>query len=157
MEHLDEAARHRENLALADLVGFLGEMLLIAGIVVLLLGGYGYEKDRQERLAMIKTVGTITEEYVHGGAYYVVYEADGATHEALMDYERGKLNVGDQVDIRYHPEYYNDVRFDGPKDLYMKILGYGALGFVLGGLALFTKVYLRHRDANPWHREEYEA
>lgn len=154
MEHMDEAARHRENLALADLVQFLGEMLLIAGIVALLLGGYGYEKDRRERFAMGTAVATVTEEYVHGGAYYITYQADGAAHEALMSYPKGTLNIGDQVNIRYDYEWYNDVRQDAPKPLYLNILGLGTLGLALGGLALFGQLYLKRRDANPWHREE---
>ena len=149
-----EAARHRENLALADLIRFFGGMLLMAGIVFLLLGAFGYEKDRKERNAMGQAVATVTEEYVHGGAYYVTYEADGAAHEALMDYPSGKLNVGDQVAIRYDYEWYNDVRRDAPKDMYVTILAYGALGLVLGGIAMFGQMYLKGRDYNPWQNGE---
>ena len=154
MEHRSEAAQHREDAALADLIKFFGGMLLMAGIAFLLLGAYGYEKDRKERYAMGQAVATVTEEYVHGGAYYVVYEADGATHEALMDYPKGTLNLGDQVAIRYDLTWYNDVRQDAPKPLYMTILAYGALGLVLGGIAMFGQVYLKGRHYDPWRNEE---
>ena len=151
MEDMSDSAKYNEAAAVADLVKFLGGMLLMASILFLVLGGIGYEQDRRVRYAMIKTVGTVTGEYEYGGAYYVIYEADGTAHEALMDYYKGKLNVGDQVDIRYHPEYYNDVRYDGPKAIHMKILGYAALGLCLGGLTMLGQLYLRNKHANPWH------
>ena len=152
----DEAARRREALAMADLIKFLGGMLLMASIAVLLLGAFGYEKDRRERNAMGKAVATVTEEYEHGGAYYIVYEADGAAHEALMGYPKGTLSVGDQVTIRHDPVCYSDVRLDGPKAMYVNTLAYGALGLTLGVLAQFGQVYLRGKHANPWHEGEEE-
>ena len=154
MENNDAAARHKDDLALADLVGFLGGMVLIAGIVFLLLGGYGFEKDRQERKAMGQAVATVTEEYVYGGAYYIVYEADGASHEALMICEKGKLDIGDQVAIRYDYEWYNDVRQDAPKRIYARILTWASLGVGLGVAAMFGKAYLKTRNANPWDDDE---
>ena len=154
MENNEAIERRKNDLALADLVGFLGGMVLIASIVFLLLGGIGFEQDRRGRTAMGRAVATVTEEYVHGGAYYVVYQADGAAHEALMSYEKGKLNVGDQVTIRYDRDWYNDVRLDAPKAMYVRILTWSALGLVLGGIALFGKAYLKTRSANPWDDDE---
>ena len=154
MENKEAIERRKNDLALADLVGFLGGMVLIAGIVFLLLGGIGFEQDRRERAAMGRAVATVTEEYVHGGAYYIVYEADGASHEALMTLEKGKLNVGDQVAIRYDREWYNDVRQDAPKRLYVRILTWASLGVGLGVAAMFGKAYLKTRNANPWDDDE---
>lgn len=154
MEHRNDSTQHKEDAALADIIRFLGGMLLIAGIAILLLGAFGYEQDRKERNAMGRAVATVTGEYVHGGAYYVVYEADGAAHEALMDYPNGKLNPGDQVAIRYDYTWYNDVRQDGPKPLYVTILACGALGLALGGVAMFGQSYLKGRNYDPWQNEE---
>ena len=154
MNEMNDAARQREAAAMADLVKFLAGMLMMANIAFLLLGAYGFEKDRQARNAMGKAVATVTEEYVHGGAYYVTYEADGAAHEALMDYKKGKLSVGDQVAIRYDYEWYNDVRQDAPKAMYVNALAWATLGLALGGLGMFWQAHLRIKDDNPWHDEE---
>lgn len=154
MENKEAIERRKNDLALADLVGFLGGMVLIAGIVFLLLGGIGFEQDRRERAAMGRAVATVTEEYVHGGAYYVVYQADGAAHEALLAYEKGQLNPGDQVDILYDRDWYNGVRLDAPKAMHVRILTWSALGLVLGGVALFGKAYFKTRSANPWDDDE---
>ena len=107
MEHMDEAARHREAVALAELIKVFAGMFLMAAVGCLLLGGYGFDRDRKARSAMEKAVATVTEEYVHGGAYYVIFEADGETHEALMGYKKGTLNIGDQVAILYDPATYH--------------------------------------------------
>lgn len=154
MEQNDAAARHRDDVALADLIRFLGGMALMASLAFLLLGGYGFLRDRQERLAMGRATATVTEEYVHGGAYYIVYEADGAPHEALMTCEKGRLDIGDQVAIRYDYEWYNDVRQDAPKRLYVRILTWASLGFALGVAAMFGQAYLKARNANPWDDTE---
>lgn len=153
-DRLDEAARHRENVALAELVKIFAGMLLMAAVGCLLLGAYGYDRDRRARNAMEKAVATVTEEYVHGGAYYVIFEADGETHEALMGYEKGKLSIGDQVAVLYDPVTYLDVRTDAsiPQPLY--VLAAGALCLALGGIGMFGQIYLRGKHANPWHEGE---
>ena len=103
---------------------------------------------------MIPAVATVTEEYVHGGAYYVTYEVDGTAYEALLSYSKGKLNAGDQVPILYDPEWYRGVRQDKPKTQCMNILGFSALGLALGGLAMFWQAHLRIKHDNPWHDVE---
>ena len=67
MDTLNEAARQRENLALAALVKTFGVILLVAGMVVLLLGSFAFDRDRRSRNAMSKAMATVTEEYIHGG------------------------------------------------------------------------------------------
>ena len=151
MEHMDEAARHREAVALAELLKIFAGMFLMAAVGCLLLGGYGFDRDRKARNAMEKAVATVTEEYVHGGAYYVIFEADGETHEALMGYKKGTLNIGDQVAILYDPATYLDVRTDAPLAQPLYVLAAGGLCLALGGIGMFGQVYLRGRHANPWH------
>ena len=72
-----EGSRRADDLALAGLVRFFGVMLLAAGIGGILLGAYAFDNDRKARDAMEPVVAVITEAYVHGGAYYIAYEADG--------------------------------------------------------------------------------
>ena len=127
MEHMDEAARHREAVALAELLKIFAGMFLMAAVGCLLLGAYGFDRDRKARNAMEKAVATVTEEYVHGGAYYVIFEADGETHEALMGYKKGTLNIGDQVAILYDPATYLDVRTDAPLAQPLYVLAAGGL------------------------------
>ena len=154
MEHMDEAARHREAVALAELLKIFAGMFLMAAVGCLLLGGYGFDRDRKARNAMEKAVATVTEEYVHGGAYYVIFEADGETHEALMGYKKGTLNIGDQVAILYDPATYLDVRTDAPLAQPLYVLAEGGLCLALGGIGMFGQVYLRGKHANPWHEGE---
>lgn len=154
MERMDEAARHREAVALADLLKIFAGMFLMAAVGCLLLGAYGYDRDRRARSAMEKAVAVVTENYVHGGAYFVTYEADGETHEALMGYEKGTLNIGDRVDILYDPNEYSDVRTDAPIPQPLYVMAAGGLCLALGGIGMFGQVYLRGKHANPWHEEE---
>ena len=58
MEHMDEAARHREAVALAELIKVFAGMFLMAAVGCLLLGGYGFDRDRKVRNAMEKAVAT---------------------------------------------------------------------------------------------------
>ena len=154
MEYRDEAARHREAVALAELIKIFAGMFLMAAVGCLLLGAYGFDRDWRARKAMEKAVATVTEDYVHGGAYFVVYEADGAFHEALMGYEKGTLNIGDQVAILYDPNEYSDVRTDAPKPQPLYVLAAGGLCLALGGIGMFGQIYLRGKHANPWHEGE---
>ena len=153
MDTLNEAARQRENLALAALVKTFGVILLVAGMVVLLLGAFAFDRDRRSRNAMSKAMATVTEEYIHGGAYYITYEADGATHEALLAYEKGNLNAGDRAEILYDPLEYGNVRTDAPASTPIKIVAGGVLGLATGGLFLFLQAFLKRRLDNPWHDE----
>ena len=146
-----EKDRHADNLALAGLVRLLGGMLLTAGVACLLLGAFAFDRDRRVREAMGQALATVTAAYVHGGAYYVAYEADGTVHEALMAYEGKPLAPGDQVPIRYDLAAYEGVRPDTPATQPLLVLSGGVLCAVLGGLAMFGQVYLKGRDANPWH------
>lgn len=154
MEHMDEAARHRENVALAGLLKYLAELLLIAAVGCLLLGAFLYDKDAKERHAMGEAVATVTEEYVHGGAWYITYEADGIVHEALLPYEKGTLQAGDQLDILYDPEWYGNTRLPAIAREPLLFLGGGALGAALAILALFGQAHLRNKDDNPWQEGE---
>ncbi len=156
MNTMDEAAQHKEAVALAELVKIFGGMLLMAAIAALLLGAYGYDKDRRVRNAMEKTVATVTENYVHGGAYFVLYEADGRIYEALLGYEKGTLNIGDPVEILYDPNEYSNVRTDEPIPEPLYVLAAGALCLALGGIGMFGQAYLRGKHANPWHEEGEE-
>ena len=113
MEKNERAARRSDTLALASLIRFLAGMVLTAGLGCLLLGGYAYYRDRQVRSAMGRAVAVVTGEYVHGGAYYVTYPADGAVHEGLMGYD-GKLAVGSELPILYERGLYGNVRTDTP-------------------------------------------
>lgn len=151
MNNMDEAAQHRENVALAELVKIFAGMLLMAALGCLLLGAYGYDRDRKVRNAMEEAVATVTEEYVHGGAYFVTFEADGETHEALMGYKKGTLSPGDQVDILYDPATYLDVRTNAPRPEPLYVLAAGVLCLALGGLGMFYQIHLRNRSSNPWH------
>ena len=151
MEHRNEGAQHRENVALAELIKILAGMLLMAAVGCLLLGAYGYDRDRRVRNTMEKTVAMVTADYVHGGAYFVVYEADGQTHEALLGYEKGTLRLGDRVEILYDPNEYADVRTDEPMPQSLYVLAAGALCLALGGAGMFGQAYLRGKHANPWH------
>ena len=139
MEHLDEAAQHREAVALAELIKIFAGMFLMAAVGCLLLGGYGFDRDRRARNAMEKAV---------------VYEADGELHEALMGYEKGTLNIGDQVAILYDPNEYADVRTDAPIPQPLYVLAAGGLCLALGGIGMFGQVYLKGKYANPWHDGE---
>jgi hypothetical protein len=98
-------------------------------------------------------VAVITEAYVHGGAYYIAYEADGAHHEALLSYEGRPLAVGAQVPIRYDPAVYESVRADAPAAEPLLYLGVGGLLSVLGGAAVAGQSYLKGRGENPWAGE----
>lgn len=153
MEHRDEAAQHRENVAMAEMVKIFAGMLLMAAVVCLLLGAYGYDRDRRARNAMTKAVATVTEEDDRDGDWYIAYEADGETHEALLIYTNGRLNVGDRVDILYDPACYEDVRTDKPIPQPLYALAAGLLCLALGGVGMFGQAYLRGKDANPWHDE----
>ena len=141
-----------ETLAMAGLIQYVGLMLLIAGILGLLLGSYVYDKDVKARRAMGRAVATVTGDYVHGGLYYIVYEADGRRHEALLPYE-DHLETGDQVDILYDREWYGNVQLPGPAKTPLMILCAGAVGTALGGIAMFGQYYLKGRDYNPWNDE----
>ncbi len=154
MEKAKKIDQHTENLAMAGLLRFMGGMVLTAGLGCLLLGGYVFDKDKKDRTARNEAVATVIEMYVHGDAYYVTYEADGATREALLPYKDKVLAPGDQISILYNPTWYGDVRLDAPASGPVLLLGAGALGTLLGGLALFGQTYLKVRDANPWHRAE---
>ena len=154
MERREEAARHRENMAVAGLVRYLGSMLLIAAIGCLLLGAFVFDKDKKDRDARNEAVATVVEMYVHGGAYYITYEADGATREALLPYKEKQLAPGDQIPILYDPTWYGNVRLDTPAPGALLLLGVGGLCAVLGGLAMFGQIYLKGKDANPWHDQE---
>lgn len=154
MERNKQAARHAENLALAGLVRFIGGMVLMAGLGCLLLGGFVFDKDKKDRDARSEAVATVREMYVHGGAYYLTYEADGATREAILPYQDGSLAPGDQIPILYDPTWYGNVRLDTPDPRCLLLLSVGALVTLLGGLAMFGQVYLRGKDANPWHDQE---
>ncbi len=154
MEKTKKADQHTENLAMAGLLRFIGGMVLTAGLGCLLLGGFVFDKDKKDRDARNEAVATVVKMYVHGGAYYVTYEADGATREALLPYKDKVLAPGDQISILYDPNWYGDVRLDTPASEPLLLLGVGALGSLLGGLAMFGQVYLRSKDANPWHEKE---
>lgn len=154
MEKAKKIDQHTENLAMAGLLRFMGGMVLTAGLGCLLLGGFVFDKDRKDRDARNEAVATVVKMYVHGDAYYVTYEADGATREALLPYKDKVLAPGDQISILYDPTWYGDVRLDAPASGPLLLLGAGALGTLLGGLALFGQAYLKVRDANPWHRAE---
>lgn len=148
-----EGSRRADDLALAGLVRFFGVMLLAAGIGGILLGAYAFDNDRKARDAMEPAVAVITEAYVHGGAYYIAYEADGAHHEALLSYEGRPLAVGAQVPIRYDPAVYESVRADAPAAEPLLYLGVGGLLSVLGGAAVAGQSYLKGRGENPWAGE----
>lgn len=151
MERMDEAARHREAVALAELLKIFAGMFLMAAVGCLLLGAYGYDRDHRARKAMEKAVATVTEDYVHGGAYFVVYEADGAFHEALMGYEKGTLNIGDQVDILYDPNEYQNVRTDAPIPQPLYVMAAGGLCLALGGIGMFGQAYMKGKYDTPWN------
>ena len=154
MNEMNDAARQRENEAMAGLLRYLADLLLIAAVGCLLLGAFLYDKDAKTRHAMGEAVATVTEEYVHGGAYYITYEADGAVHEALLPYEKGKLSAGDQLDILYDPESYGYTRLPTIAREPLLFLGGGALGAALAVLILFGQAHLRIKDHNPWYDEE---
>ena len=102
MEYRDEAAQHREAVALAELLKIFAGMLLMAAVGCLRLGAYGFDRDRRTRNAMEKAVATVTEEDPRDDTWYITYEADGEPHEALLIYTKS-LDLGDRVDIRYDP------------------------------------------------------
>ena len=154
MEKAKKTDRHAENLAMVGLLRFIGGMVLTAGLGCLLLGGFVFDKDKKDRNARNEAVATVKEMYVHGDAYYVTYEADGAAREALLPYKDKVLAPGDQISILYDPTWYGDVRLDTPASGPLLLLGAGALGTLLGGLALFGQLYLKGKDANPWHDQE---
>ena len=149
MEKSERAARRADTLALASLIRFLAGMVLTAGLGCLLLGGYAYYRDRQVRSAMGRAVAVVTGEYVHGGAYYVTYPADGAVHEGLMGYD-GKLAVGSELPILYERGLYGNVRTDTPAEGSVKLLTWGLGVTGLGVLSLLGQAFLKARDENPW-------
>ena len=150
MEKSERAARRSDTLALASLIRFLAGMVLTAGLGCLLLGGYAYYRDKQVRNAMGRAVAMVTGEYVHGGAYYVTYEADGATREALLPYKDKTLAPGDQIPILYDPTWYGDIRLDTPASEPLLLLSIGFLCAVLAVLGLGGASYLHGKDENPW-------
>ncbi len=152
MEKKDRAAQRAETLALAGLVKYVGLMLLIAGILGMLLGGYVYDKDVKTRRAMGRAEATVTGKYVHGGAYYIVYMADGALHEALLPYE-DNLDPGDRVDILYDRDWYGNVRTPEPESAPLLVLGSSAIGTALGIAAMYGQYHLKGKDYNPWNDE----
>ncbi len=154
MEKTDAKARQRENLAMAGLLRFIGGMLLTAAIGFLLLGAFVFDKDKKDRDARSEAVATVIEMYVHGDAYYITYEADGAIREALLPYKEKQLAPGDQIPILYDPTWYGDVRLDAPAPDPLLLLGVGGLCAVLGGLAIFGQSYLKGKDVNPWQDGE---
>ncbi len=145
----NEAQRTGE-LALAGLVRFFGIVLLATGIGAILLGAYGFDDDSKARDTMERAVAVVKEEYFHGGAYYVTYEADGATREALLIYEGRPLSAGAQVSILYDPAVYESVRTDAPITEPLLVLGVGGLLIVLGAGAIAGQSYLKGRGENPW-------
>ena len=149
MEKSERAARQSDTLALASLIRFLAGMVLTAGLGCLLLGGYAYYRDRQVRSAMGRAVAVVTGEYVHGGAYYVTYPADGAVHEGLMGYD-GTLAVGSGLPILYERDLYGHVRTDTPAEGPVKLLTWGLGVTGLGVLSLLGQAFLKARDENPW-------
>ena len=153
MEKMSDAAQQRENVAMAGLLRYIADLLLIAAVGCLLLGAILYDKDAKARHAMREAVATVTEEYVHGGAYYITYEADGVVHEALLPYEKGKLYAGDQLNILYDPELYGYTRMPAIAREPLIFLGCGALGAALAVLILFGQAHLQIKDDNPWHEE----
>ena len=154
MEYRDEGAQHREAVALAELVKIFAGMLLMAAVGCLLLGAYGFDRDRRARNAMEKAVATVTEEDPRDDTWYITYEADGEPHVALLIYKKKGLNLGDRVDIRYDPACYEDVRADEPIPQPLYVLAAGGLCLALGGIGMFGQVYLRGKHANPWHEGE---
>ncbi len=153
MEEKGKNARHADNLAVASMVRFLSGMVLTAGFGCLLLGGVVYYKDTRIRSRMGEAVATVTGEYVHGGAYYVTYEADGAVHEGLMGYD-GTLAVGSELPVLYERDLYGHVRTDTPAEGPVKLLTWGMIVTVLGVLGLLGQAFLKIRDDNPWHGED---
>ena len=152
MEKKDRAAQRAETLALAGLVKYVGLMLLIAGILGMLLGGYVYDKDAKTRRAMGRAEATVTGKYVHGGSYYIVYAADGSLHRSLLPYD-GDLNDGDKVDILYDREWYGNVRTPEPESAPLLVLGSSAIGTALGIAAMYGQYHLKGKDYNPWNDE----
>lgn len=142
--------QHAENLALADLLRFISRMVLAAALAVLLLGGFVFDRDKKDRDARNEAVATVIEMYVHGGAYYVTYEADGATREALLPYKDKTLAPGDQIPILYDPTWYGDIRLDTPASEPLLLLSIGFLCAVLAVLGLGGASYLHGKDENPW-------
>ncbi len=153
MEEQQRSARHKNDLALASLIRFMGGMVLTAGLGCLVLGGYVYYTDKQVRNGMGEAVATVTEQYVHGGAYYVTYEADGAVREGLMAYS-GTLAPGTELPVLYDRDLYGHVRTDTPAKGAVKLLTWGSIATALGVLALLGQSFLKIRDANPWHSDE---
>lgn len=148
-EKKDRAAQRAEKLAMAGLVRYVGQMLLIAGFAGLLLGSYMYDKDAKARRAMGRAVATVTKEYVHGGMYYITYEADGVVHEAMLPY-KDHLDRGDRVDILYDPGWYGNVQTPEPASEPLLILGISAIGVALGGVAMYRQAYLKSQCDTPW-------
>ncbi len=149
MEKSERAARRSDVLAVAGLIRFLAGMVLTAGLGCLLLGGIAYYRDKQVRNAMGRAMARVTEEYVHGGAYYVTYEADGAVHEGLLGYD-GTLAVGSELPILYERDLYGHVRTDTLADGPVKLLTWGLGAIGLGVLSLLGQAFLKARDENPW-------
>ena len=152
MEKSEQAARRADTLATAGLIRFLGGMVLTAGLGCLLLGGYSYYRDKQVRSDMGRAVAVITAEYTHGDAYYVTYEADGAVHEGLIEYD-GTLAPGSRLPILYERDLYGHVRTDTPAEGPVKLLTWGAVGTALGVLALLGQAFLKTRNENPYDDE----
>ncbi len=150
METAKKTDRHAENLAMAGLLRFIGGMVLTAGLGCLLLGGFVFDKDRKDRNARNEAVATVIEMYVHGGAYYVTYEADGANREALLPYKDKILAPRDQIPILYDPTWYGDIRLDTPASEPLLLLSIGVLCAVLAVLGLGGASYLHGKDENPW-------
>ena len=153
MHDMDEAARHREAVALADLLKIFAGMFLMAAVGCLLLGAYGFDRDWKARKAMEKTVAVVTAEDPRDDTWYVTYEADGEPHVALLIYTKS-LDLGDRVDIRYDPACYENVRADEPIPQPLYVMAAGGLCLALGGIGMFGQVYLRGKHANPWHEGE---
>lgn len=150
METAKKTDRHAENLAMAGLLRFIGGMVLTAGLGCLLLGGFVFDKDKKDRNARNEAVATVKEMYVHGDAYYVTYEADGAAREALLPYKDKTLAPGDQIPILYDPTWYGDIRLDTPASEPLLLLSIGFLCAVLAVLGLGGASYLHGKDENPW-------
>ena len=153
MEYRDESAQHREAVALAELLKIFAGMLLMAAVGCLLLGGYGFDRDRKARNAMEKAVAVVTAEDPRDDTWYITYEADGEPHVALLIYTKS-LDLGDRVDILYDPACYENVRADEPIPQPLYVMAAGGLCLALGGIGMFGQVFLRGKHANPWHEGE---
>ena len=113
--------------------GVVPVLFVAAGIALVVMGfkDLRYQKEYVPATAVVSSVELVEEPRNVHTDIYVKYTADGKQYESLLQGYHSKLNVGDEISVRYDPADPTQVVFVGSSSSTLMFIA-GAIAIILG-------------------------